>query len=52
MRLGWALFIRFLQDVVRFGAGAMVLAGRVEVSNFLATYSDLNDSTGFVLATT
>jgi len=26
--LGWALFIHFLQDVVIFGAGAMVLAGK------------------------
>jgi uncharacterized protein len=25
--MGWALFIHFLQDVVIFGAGAMVLAG-------------------------
>jgi membrane protease YdiL (CAAX protease family) len=27
--LGWALFIHFLQDVVIFGAGAMVLAGQL-----------------------
>ncbi|HMJ71141.1 MAG TPA: CPBP family intramembrane glutamic endopeptidase [Cyclobacteriaceae bacterium] len=26
--MGWALFIHFLQDVVIFGAGAMVLAGQ------------------------
>lgn len=26
--MGWALFIHFLQDVVIFGAGAMVLAGK------------------------
>jgi membrane protease YdiL (CAAX protease family) len=26
--LGWALFIHFLQDVVIFGSGAMVLAGQ------------------------
>ncbi len=26
--LGWALFIHFLQDVVIFGAGAMILAGQ------------------------
>ena len=26
--LGWALFIHFLQDVVIFGAGAMIIAGQ------------------------
>ena len=26
--LGWALFIHFLQDVVIFGAGAMIIAGK------------------------
>jgi hypothetical protein len=25
--LGWALFIHFLQDVVIFGGGAMIIAG-------------------------
>jgi membrane protease YdiL (CAAX protease family) len=26
--LGWAIFIHFLQDIVIFGAGAMILAGK------------------------
>ena len=26
--LGWALLIHFLQDVVIFGAGAMIIAGQ------------------------